>query len=205
MPKEKSGIRKSLKGEATRHRILATSALLFSEHGYNGVGLEQIARAADLTKPALYAHFKNKRQLYVDCIVQTHEEAFRHFVPPAKGMSAEQRLEHYLSFMLPLFNSNRAFSRLALHIVLDRDDVLTDLKNASPAFGEVISFFSKTLEDLKPKHDPKVLLLFTFAITLLNEELLEWLKLNKDMFPLSWKNKRWEDSQSVLAAMLKLL
>jgi AcrR family transcriptional regulator len=205
MPKEKSGIRKSPKGEATRHRILSKSALLFSEHGYNGVGMEQIATASDLSKPALYAHFKNKRQLYVDCIVQTHEEAFRNFVPPAKEMSPEQRLEHYLSFMLPLFNSNRAFSRLALHIVLDRDDVMSDLKNASPAFGQVMSFFSKTLEDLRPKHDPKVLLLFTFAITLLNEELLEWLKLNKDMFPASWKNRRWEDSKTVLASMIKLM
>lgn len=205
MPIEKNGIRKSPKGEATRHRILSKSAVLFSEHGYTGVGIEQIAKASGLTKPSLYAHFKNKRQIYVDCIIQTHEEAFQNFVPPNKELSPEQRLEHYLSFMLPLFNTNRAFARLALHIVLDRDDVMSDLKHASPAFGQVMAFFSKTLEDLKPKHDPRVLLLFTFAITLLNEELLEWLKLNKDMFPPSWKNKRWEDSKTVLASLLKLM
>jgi AcrR family transcriptional regulator len=56
-------IRKS--GEpATRDRILDAAIFLFSEQGYEGTSVKQIAQAVNLTESAIYRHFKGKRTFW---------------------------------------------------------------------------------------------------------------------------------------------
>jgi TetR/AcrR family transcriptional regulator, acrAB operon repressor len=45
---------------------------LFGRHGYEGVSIGDIARAAKLSKGALYWHFDDKQGLYLDCLQQLH-------------------------------------------------------------------------------------------------------------------------------------
>ena len=45
---------------------------LFGRFGYEGVSIGDIGRAAKLSKGALYWHFRNKQQLYLDCQQQLH-------------------------------------------------------------------------------------------------------------------------------------
>jgi TetR/AcrR family transcriptional regulator, acrAB operon repressor len=45
---------------------------LFGRYGYEGVSIGDIAKAAKLSKSALYWHFENKEQLYLDCLRQLH-------------------------------------------------------------------------------------------------------------------------------------
>ena len=46
-----------------RAQISAIAAELFSERGYHGVGLGEIASAAGITGPAIYRHFRNKQDI----------------------------------------------------------------------------------------------------------------------------------------------
>ena len=48
---------------ATRARILDVALELFSEHGFEGTTLQQIADRLGLTKAALYYHFRSKDDL----------------------------------------------------------------------------------------------------------------------------------------------
>ena len=48
-----------LRGSA-RERILAQAIPLFQRHGFNGIGIDDVANAAGLTGPAVYNHFRNK-------------------------------------------------------------------------------------------------------------------------------------------------
>lgn len=50
--------------EATRRALLDSAAAAFVERGYTEASLEDIARAARLTKGALYHHFSGKQDLF---------------------------------------------------------------------------------------------------------------------------------------------
>ena len=50
--------------EGTRSRILDAAERVFSEHGVSRTSLEDIARAAGVTRGAIYWHFKDKSDLF---------------------------------------------------------------------------------------------------------------------------------------------
>ncbi|MER5394338.1 TetR/AcrR family transcriptional regulator [Saccharopolyspora sp. NPDC002686] len=50
--------------EATRQALVDSAVELFTEHGYAGTSLEEIARLARVTKGALYHHFGGKQALF---------------------------------------------------------------------------------------------------------------------------------------------
>ncbi len=51
--------------ERTRERIIASAAQCFNSREYSETSLEQIAKVAGLTGPAIYAHFKSKEDLFI--------------------------------------------------------------------------------------------------------------------------------------------
>ena len=55
----------SSKRQQTRVRILESARRLLVERGYHGVGLEEVAREAGVSRQALYLHFKSKAELLV--------------------------------------------------------------------------------------------------------------------------------------------
>ena len=50
--------------QATRSRILDTAELVFEKRGVSGTSLNEIAKAAGLTRGAIYWHFQNKADLF---------------------------------------------------------------------------------------------------------------------------------------------
>lgn len=51
-------------GSATKHALIAVACELFSARGYAGTSLDQIVAGADVTKGALYHHFRGKQELF---------------------------------------------------------------------------------------------------------------------------------------------
>jgi TetR/AcrR family acrAB operon transcriptional repressor len=58
---------------------------LFGRHGYEGVSIGAIARAAKLSKGALYWHFDSKEQLYLECQRQLHALFNGYIFEPMRG------------------------------------------------------------------------------------------------------------------------
>lgn len=50
--------------QATRRHILDTAELVFEQHGVSGTSLAEIAKAAGLTRGAIYWHFQDKADLF---------------------------------------------------------------------------------------------------------------------------------------------
>jgi AcrR family transcriptional regulator len=54
---------KNLQSQETANRILHQAMRIFLEKGYHGTSIDDITRAAKLTKGALYWHFRSKEDL----------------------------------------------------------------------------------------------------------------------------------------------
>ena len=61
---------------STKELILKEALKLFSENGYAGTSMSDIAKPLGITKAALYKHFKSKQQIF-DEILSESEERFK--------------------------------------------------------------------------------------------------------------------------------
>jgi TetR/AcrR family transcriptional regulator, acrAB operon repressor len=69
--------------QAVRQQAFA----LFGRFGYEGVSIGSIAKAAKLSKGALYWHFENKQTLYLDCLRQLHAMFNTYIYDPMRTQS----------------------------------------------------------------------------------------------------------------------
>lgn len=88
-----SGVEFSEENER-RERFLEAAVSVFARHGYRKASMDQVARAADLSRQGLYLHFPSKEVLFRDTIrwvlcrgLRRASEALR-----AEGRTLEQRL-----------------------------------------------------------------------------------------------------------------
>lgn len=58
---------------------------LFGRYGYEGVSVGDIAKAAKLSKGALYWHFAGKEELYLDCLRRLHAIFEEHVFTPMRA------------------------------------------------------------------------------------------------------------------------
>jgi AcrR family transcriptional regulator len=65
---------KSVAKTKNREYILERSIRLFAKAGYDGVSMRDVAVAVELTPAALYYHFADKEQLYVDAVAYAFRE-----------------------------------------------------------------------------------------------------------------------------------
>jgi AcrR family transcriptional regulator len=88
----------------TRTRILDVALELFSEHGYEGTALQQIADRVGLTKAALYYHFRSKDDLLEALLAPAVTELDRVLdVAEARPQNTARRrrfVEDYLDYLL---------------------------------------------------------------------------------------------------------
>ncbi|RFC76625.1 TetR/AcrR family transcriptional regulator [Streptomyces sp. AcE210] len=82
----------------TRHEALLAAALpLFSAHGFDGVGLEDVARAVGMSRAAVYAHYDGKADLLTAVLRRESEAAWYALNRAlAESASAGEALERVL-------------------------------------------------------------------------------------------------------------
>ena len=69
---------------ARRDLVLRAGGAQFGRHGYAGTRIDDIARAAGVTKPIVYRHFESKKGLYL-ALLRKHETDLPTFVADAAG------------------------------------------------------------------------------------------------------------------------
>jgi AcrR family transcriptional regulator len=78
---------------ATRAALIEAARALFAARGYAGVGTEEIAQAAALTRGALYHHFNGKRELFEAVYEQIEVELAGRIAAGALEANASSPLE----------------------------------------------------------------------------------------------------------------
>lgn len=88
-----------MKEESTQNKIKDTALSLFARKGFEGTSLSDIASGVGIKKPSLYAHFKNKEDLFLGVIYKVtvdYNEFFANEAERLKGESPENQLYYLL-------------------------------------------------------------------------------------------------------------
>lgn len=59
-----------MKQSNTKQLILSAALELFSERGYNGASIRQIARAVGIRESAIYNHYKSKEEIFLAILTE---------------------------------------------------------------------------------------------------------------------------------------
>jgi AcrR family transcriptional regulator len=89
-----------------RDLVMRAAGRLFGRDGYSGTRIDDIAAAAEVTKPIVYRHFESKKALYM-ALLAKHEEDLPTFTeglsdmspPPDADALLRTILEHWLDYV----------------------------------------------------------------------------------------------------------
>lgn len=113
----------------SRERILAAAVSVFSLKGFQRASLDEIAAEAQLTKGAIYWHFRSKNDLFTSLLEYRFQQ---HTAPLAEELALalaaptiqarQQAIATMLRDMLNRFHDNAAWPRLYLEFVSQTRD-----------------------------------------------------------------------------------
>jgi AcrR family transcriptional regulator len=81
------------RADTTKAALMAAARRLFTERGYDGVGTEEIVRAAGVTRGALYHHFGGKAELLEAVYERLEAESTERVARVVLGSELESPLE----------------------------------------------------------------------------------------------------------------
>ena len=87
-----------------KERIIAAAFQLFLEKGYKGVGLKDIIEASQLSKGAIYHHFKSKYEIYLAAIEEYFFKILHSDFSEDKHLNIKERLRIRFAFFLDIID-----------------------------------------------------------------------------------------------------
>lgn len=79
--------RRALAKQRTRERVLSAARRLFSERGYEGATIRDIAQAAGMSTGAVFASFADKTELFDEILTADYEVIYAQMVQAARAAS----------------------------------------------------------------------------------------------------------------------
>lgn len=148
---------KTIPKRKTREEILGLSAPLFAQNGYDGVSMRDVAAAVGLTQAALYYHFADKDQLYLDAVACEFREREAALKAILAGDGAPwERLELFVAGLARMMVLDKDFLRLVQWVLLDTDEARQGTL-AKQVFRDMFVAVHDLASELDPHRDAHLL------------------------------------------------
>jgi AcrR family transcriptional regulator len=116
----RGGPRSGAEAVGTRRAIFTAAADLFSRRGFDGVVVDDIARAARVNKAMLYYHFADKLGLYREIVEEMLREAGARMAVIADGAgSPEARMARFVAEFVALADERPYFPTLMMREIAE--------------------------------------------------------------------------------------
>jgi AcrR family transcriptional regulator len=97
----------------TRQRILDVAAKLFSERGFEGTSVRDIATELGIANPSIYYHFKSKGELLTELLAEPLEYSHRAILE-AEQLTGKARTRRIIEGLLGALEINRGIVLTAM-------------------------------------------------------------------------------------------
>lgn len=117
------------KSTQKRHQLLAAALDVFSQYGFNGASLDEIAQLAEMHKSNIFYYYQNKEALYVEVLTTVMQK----WLAPLQVLKAElepaEALTEYLIQKIDVSRNQPKASKLyALEVIQGAPHILAILK-----------------------------------------------------------------------------
>jgi AcrR family transcriptional regulator len=173
-PRQVSGYNHGRVPRAVRERqLLDVAEQLFIQRGYDGTSIEDLARAAGVSRPIVYGHFGSKDGVYLACLRRIRAAFERDMISAAAGGTGliEQLDRGANAFYSMLEREPERWSLVyggATMLLGSLADELTDLRFAT--VDRIAAIIRPHMLDA----DPERVTAFAHAISAVGEQLGRW-------------------------------
>lgn len=125
-----------------RNSILETAIILFSEKGYQGTTVQNIAKAAGVSFGSVFTYFDNKEHLFHSAVIeplQTYSQQLLNFNPDAEDLMNE--LKKMITNHINIFAGLSNYLNLVVFVIAQN-------KHHKSTFEELDDFHAKLKEKL---------------------------------------------------------
>jgi AcrR family transcriptional regulator len=125
-------LNKEIKENETKTRIINAARKLFSEKGFDGVSMEDIAQASGVRKSLIYYYFPSKEVLFEEIWINVIDELENDIFSEVEGesniaRSIKKLIKKYIEFVMNKSEISKLIARERMN-VLDGDSQLDNAK-----------------------------------------------------------------------------
>lgn len=165
--------------EEREQQLLEVASGLFAELGYEHVSMEDVARAAGVSRPVVYEHHKSKENLYLACVQRARTDYDSRVVAALARPSADPR-EHLVSLVdafMSMRHSNP--SGWTLLVAGVAEPLNSDLgRQLLEQRDNTTRHLAAAIRQFAPDADPLKVDIFANALTGMGEQLGRWWERN---------------------------
>jgi AcrR family transcriptional regulator len=136
--------RRALAKQRTRERVLSAARQLFSERGYEGATIRDIAQAAGMSTGAVFASFADKSELFDEILTADYEVIFAQMSEAARaGATVDESLLGIFGVAYRFHLEQLPLLRASIAVSWTRSDAAerrnrTDIKHIFRLIAEVV-------------------------------------------------------------------
>ena len=154
-----------------KEELLKIASREFAKYGYKGVSLEKIAKKAEISKAAIYYHFKSKADLFENVIAPKITELINE-IYSFNDEDPKKELNHYICSYAKIFKKYPCFAAILAHEFVDGGRDLSEeiIENLSKIFKKLVVILKKGEEkDIFEFDNPFSIQLMIVSALLMNQ------------------------------------
>ncbi|MFE7168162.1 TetR/AcrR family transcriptional regulator [Streptomyces sp. NPDC057616] len=164
-----------------RDSLLEIAVEVFNERGYDGTGMEELARRLGLSKSSIYHHVSGKEELLALAVARALDALFAVLdEPPGPDTSATARLRHVVRRSVEVLSAELPYVTLLLRVHGNSETERQALARRREFDGRVAELVARAAAEGEVRDDVDPLLASRLLFGAVNS-LVEWYRPDGDL------------------------